>query len=88
MTAQSQLPPQANEAAIEAASKVKERNEEAILHLEGVVGMGIGLSKTLPDQIVIEVYVKRPTHEMGRVIPEVLEGIPIEIVGTGEIIAY
>lgn len=87
MTAQ-QLPHQANHRAIEAANRVKERNEEAILRIEGVVGMGIGLSETVPGQVVIEVYVKRPRHEMRRVIPEVLEDVPVKIVETGEIIAY
>jgi hypothetical protein len=87
MTAQ-QLPPQANHKAIEAVNKVKERNEEAILRIEGVLGMGVGLSETVPDQVVIEVYVKKPAHEMRRVIPEVLEGVPVKIVETGEIIAY
>ncbi len=89
MTAKSpQLPPQANQRAIEAASRVKERNEEAILSIEDAVGTGIGLSETVPGQVVMEVYVKRPVHEMRRVIPEVLEDIPVKIIETGEIIAY
>lgn len=88
MTAQSQLPPQADQRAIEAVSKIKERNEEAILRIEGVVGMGIGLSETVPGQVVMEVYVKKPVHEMRRVIPEVLEDTPVKIIETGEIIAY
>lgn len=88
MTAQAQLPPQINHRAIEAAGRVKERNEKAILSIEGVVGMGIGLSETVPDQVVIEVYVKRSADEMRPLIPEVLEGIPVKIVETGEIIAY
>ncbi len=58
MTPQSQLPHQANQKAVEAVKKVKERNEETILGIEGVVGMGIGLSEIVPGQIVIEVYVK------------------------------
>ncbi len=89
MTAQSsQLPPQANHRAVEAANKVKERNEEAILRIDGVVGIGIGLSETVPGEVVIEVYVKKPAHEMRPVIPEVLEDITVKIVETGEIIAY
>jgi len=88
MTAQSQLPPQANHRAVEAVSKVKERHEEAILRIEGVVGIGIGLSDTEPGQVVIEVYTKRPVHEMKHLIPEALEGIPVKIVETGEIVAY
>lgn len=87
-TEQPRLPPQANQRAIEAVSKVKERHEEAILRIEGVVGMGVGLSETVPGEVVIEVYVKKPKHEMKRVIPEVLEGVPVKTVETGEVIAY
>ena len=88
MTEQLQLPPQANQKAIEAVSKIKERHEEVILNIEGVVGTGIGLSKTLPGQVVIEVYTKKTKHEMRHVIPEALENIPVEIIETGEIIAF
>lgn len=88
MTAQSQLPPQANHKAVEAVSRVKERHEEAMLRIEGVVGLGVGLSETVPGQVIIEVYVKRPVHEMRHLIPQVLEGVPVKIVETGEIIAY
>lgn len=71
MTAQSQLPPQANHKAVEAVSRVKERHEEAMLRIEGVVGLGVGLSETVPGQVIIEVYVKRPVHEMRHLIPQV-----------------
>lgn len=88
MTAQPQLPPQANQRAVEAVSKVKEKHEEAILRIEGVVGIGVGLSDKEPDQVVIEVYTKKPVHEMKHLIPETLEGIPVKIIETGEIVAY
>jgi len=88
MTEQLQLPPQANERAIEAVRKVKKRHEESILDIDGVVGVGIGLSETVPGQVVIEVYTKKPTHQMRRVIPETLESIPVKMIETGEIIAF
>ncbi|MFA4919954.1 MAG: hypothetical protein WC581_11990 [Thermodesulfovibrionales bacterium] len=88
MTKQLQLPPQANERAKEAVRKVKERHEESILDIDGVVGVGIGLSETVPGQVVIEVYTKKPTHQMSRVIPETLESIPVKMIETGEIIAF
>lgn len=87
MTAQTQLPNQANNKAIEAAKKVKERHEKALFDNEGVVGTGIGLSGTEPGKVVIEVYVKKSSHEMKRVIPEELEGISVVIVETGEFVA-
>lgn len=88
MTEQLQFPPQANERAIEAVRKVKKRYEENFLNIDGVVGMGIGLSETVPGQVVIEVYTKKPTHRMRRVIPETLENIPVKMIETGEIIAF
>jgi hypothetical protein len=88
MTAQSQLSPHANPRAVEAVNRVKEHHEEAILNLEGVVGIGVGLSETMPEDVVIEVYVKKPAHEMKHVIPEMLEDVPVKIVETGEIVAF
>lgn len=88
MTSQSQLPEQANQKAIEAVNKVKERHEKAILAIEGVVGIGVGLSDTVLGEVVIEVYTKRPVHEMKAKISHALEGVPIKVVETGEIIAY
>jgi microsomal dipeptidase-like Zn-dependent dipeptidase len=88
MTAQSQLSPHANPRAVEAVNRVKEHHEEAILNLEGVVGIGVGLSETVPEDVVIEVYVKKPAHEMKHVIPEMLEDVPVKIVETGEIVAF
>lgn len=87
MTAQSQLPNQANNKAIEAANKVKDRHENVLFNNEGVVGTGIGLSGTVPGKVVIEVYVKKSTPEIKRMISEELEGITVEIVETGEFVA-
>ena len=82
------MPPQANERAVEMASRVKDRHEDSILNIEGVVGLGIGVSETAPEEAVIEVYTKKPPHEMNRVIPDVVEGISLRIVETGEILAF
>jgi len=73
---------------VETLSRIKERYEDAILHIEGVVGMGVGLSDTDPGQLVIETYVKRPAQEMKPILPERLENILVKIVETGEVIAY
>jgi hypothetical protein len=50
--------------------------------------LGIGLSETGSEEVAIEVYTKKPPHEMRHLIPEMLEGIPIKIIETGEIIAF
>ena len=83
-----QLPPQASERAMEMAAAVKDRHEDAILHIKGVVGLGIGIGETDPEEAVIEVYTKKPPHEMRHAIPDAVEGIPVRIVETGEIVAF
>jgi len=82
------LPSQASGRAVEMAARVKDRHEDSILHLEGVVGLGIGILETDPEEAVIEVYTKKPSHEMKHVISDTLEGIPLRIVETGEIFAF
>lgn len=83
-----QVLPQVDRMELENAKEVKRRNREATLSIEGVVGMGVGLSDSIPDKTVIEVYVKRPAHLLKGMIPEALENIPVKIVETGEFIAY
>jgi hypothetical protein len=62
---------------------VKRANEEHLLRLPGVVGVGIGMEG-------IRVYVKsRAFLEMKQVtIPEKLEGYPVKIVESGELHAF
>jgi hypothetical protein len=83
-----QLPSQASERAVEMATVVKERHEDSILHIKDVVGLGIGVGETGPDEAVIEVYTKKPAHEMRHVIPDTVEGVPVRIVETSEIVAF
>ena len=82
------MPPQASERAVEMVARVKDRHEDSILHIEGVVGLGIGVSEAAPEEVVIEVYTKKPPHEMKHMIPDAVEGIPLRIVETGEIFAF
>lgn len=88
MRAQVPLPHYVNQEAVEAVSRIKERHEKNILRVEGVVGMGVGLSEKLPGEVEIQVYVKRPKHEMRPLIPEILEDVSVIIVETGEIFAF
>jgi hypothetical protein len=83
-----QLPQQASERAVERANRIKDRHEDSILDIEGVVGLGIGVSETGAGEAVIEVYTKKPAHEMRHEIPDEVEGIPTKIIETGEIVAF
>ncbi len=86
MAGQLQLP--TSQRAFETTRGVKERHEKAISQIEGVVGTGIGLSETVSGETVIEVYVKKPIETMSLALPNALEGVPVKIVETGEILAY
>lgn len=87
-SAKTQLSSRVDLRAIEKVRKVKERHEEALLQIDGVVGVGVGLSEIKTNQAVIQVYTKKSIHEMKKLLPQALDGVPIEIVYTGEIIAY
>ncbi|HEV8131651.1 MAG TPA: hypothetical protein VGQ81_10385 [Acidobacteriota bacterium] len=67
------------------ASDIKSRHEEALFAVEGVRGTGIGVSG---NEVTIEVYVVKATPDHRRTIPSSLEGVPVQIVETGEIVAY
>ncbi len=67
------------------ASDVKSRHEESLFAIEGVRGTGVGISN---GAVSIEVYVVKTTPEHQRTIPSVLEGVPVRVVETGEIVAF
>ena len=86
--ASAQLPEQADPAAVDAVTRVKERHEAKLLKIPGVVGVGVGLSDRVLGQPVIEIYVKQATDSLRRTLPSSLDGVQVRIVETGEIFAY
>src|SRR3972149_8043356 len=56
--------------AVAAASQAKNRHENALLDIPGVVGAGVGLSGVAQGQVVIEVYVKELSEGRIRTIPK------------------
>jgi hypothetical protein len=77
-----------NSAVIANASQVKGRHEQTIMNIPGVVGMGVGLSQTVPNQVVIQVFVEQATEALTKTLPTQLEGVSVEIVETGEVVAF
>ena len=69
------------------AMRVQRRNENAMLELPGVVGMGIGRAAAAPEEVVFKVYVERSVPEILGPIPAVLEGVPVEVVESGRFMA-
>ena len=70
-----------------AAAQAKARHEQAIMRIEGVVGLGVGASDAVPGQAVVEIYVKQATPAVRGAIPPRLDNVPVKVVETGEITA-
>jgi hypothetical protein len=81
------LPPQVDPAAVDAVKRVKERHEGKLLALPGVVGVAVGLSEREPGTPAIEVYVVKATASLRVAIPNVLDGVEVKTIETGEIFA-
>jgi hypothetical protein len=86
--ANAQLPPQVNQAAVDAVRRVKERHEGRLLAIPGVVGVGVGASEKAIGEAAIEVYVIQATESVQRALPQSLDGVEVKMVETGEIHAY
>src|SRR5262245_629995 len=71
-------------ASLMVAKAAKERHEDAIMALEGVVGIGVGVSDTQPDQAVIVVFLAKDTPPVRKAIPATLDGVPVKVVRSGE----
>jgi hypothetical protein len=65
------------------AQAVKRDNEKSWLALHSVVAVGIG--KTADGSLGIIVSVAERPDEIRRLIPEMIDGIPIEVVATGRL---
>jgi hypothetical protein len=62
---------------------IQKHHEEAVMSIEGVVGMGIGQGDDgKPPQF--EIYVRKYTPELEQKIPKSLDGVRVRIVETGE----
>ena len=60
------------------APTAKRRNEEALLRVPAVVGVGVGAGPA------IEVYLARDSGEARGQIPAQLDGVPVRVLVTGE----
>ena len=70
-----------------AARHARQRHEDAIMRLAGVLGLGVGMSDLVPGDAAVEVYVERDTPARRRAIPAWLDGVGVRVVETGEIVA-
>ncbi len=72
---------------IQAATDTRDHHVEELMSVPGAVGTGVGFGDTR-DQLAIIVYVKRLTSEQHNTALSEIEGIPVVLRETGEIVAY
>lgn len=71
---------------LESVRAVKKRYEQMLLDIDGVVGVGVGLSSK--GQPCIKAYVKAKIEELGGEIPNKLDGVQVVLEEIGDIIPY
>lgn len=62
------------------ALEVKRRHENQLLHLPGVIGVGLGRKE---GKECIYVYVQEDSPKLLSTVPRSLEDIPVEVIVTG-----
>ncbi|NWG04593.1 MAG: hypothetical protein HXY44_17210 [Syntrophaceae bacterium] len=72
---------------IATAKNVKARHQNALFASHPTV-CGVGVGRGKDGRAVIQVYAERDLYRIRRVIPHALDGVPVEVIETGEIVAY
>ncbi len=86
LRAQKGKSPQSKKEAINKAIAAKNRHQDSIMAIDGVVGVGVGHSKE--DQPVVQVYLKSDSGQTRSKLPKVLDDVAVEVIVTGEFIAF
>ena len=72
--------------AVKSAKSVRDRHEDELKSVAGVVGTGIGADDN--GQPEIQVYVDKLTPQAQAALPTEVEGTPVKAVETGAFVAY
>ena len=72
---------------VASAKAVRDRHEDQLMSLPGAVGSGIAASDQA-GQPAIVVYVKKITPQVTAAAPKDVEGTPVKLIESGEIVAY
>jgi hypothetical protein len=73
--------------AVESAKAIRDRHEDSLMRVPGVVGTGIGAGDQ-SGQPAIEVFVEKLTPEAQAATSKDVEGLPVKVVESGEFVAY
>ena len=76
---------EASEREVKAITAIKEKHEASLFKHQGVIGVGVGLSKS-GQRLVIQVYSEKSSDTSS--IPSEIEGVPVEIIETGRFRAF
>jgi hypothetical protein len=71
---------------VASAKAVRDRHEDQLMSIPGAVGSGIAAYQS--GQPVIEVLVEKMTPQVQAATPRDVEGTPVKVIETGEIVAY
>src|SRR5208283_3526361 len=72
--------------AVKSAKSVRDRHEDELKHVPGVIGTGIGANDN--GHAEIQVYVEKLTPQAQAALPTEVEGTPVKAVETGAFFAY
>lgn len=76
-----------SEEAVASAKAVRDLHEDQLMSIPGAVGSGIAAGDQ-PGQPAIQVYVQKLTPEAKAATPKDVEGTPVKLIESGELVAY
>lgn len=69
---------------LDRVDQIKQRHEEELLGLDGVIGVGVGIS-TRTHKPCIKAYLKEPPARLHAAIPQQLDGVEVEVEEVGDV---
>lgn len=89
------LSPEEQQAQMARVTDIQARYSDLLMHKKNVVGVGVGLTTDHDDTdyvycLVVMVAIKVPKHTLDRedIVPEEIEGVPVEVREVGTFMAH
>lgn len=80
--------PEADADEVAAITAVKEQHASELMQLPGVIGLAVGFSSEEGSSPVIFILVEATPQSLPSLAPKELDGVPVEILEIGEVVAY